>query len=82
MPKIRYRLMALSTNISEKQSGTYVRNHFNFMPYKLFELSQMGREQLETIAEGLQIKNIKKLTDENCLMRYWMPRLLPLRRNR
>ena len=57
--------MALSTNISEKQSGTYVRNHFNFMPYKLFELSQMGREQLETIAEGLQIKNIKKLTDEN-----------------
>ena len=25
----------------------------------------MGREQLETIAEGLQIKNIKKLTDEN-----------------
>lgn len=57
--------MALSTNVSEKQSGTYVRNHFNFMPYKLFELSQMGREQLETIAEGLQIKNIKKLTDEN-----------------
>ncbi len=35
------------------------------MPYNLFELSQMSREQLEKVAQEHQIKNIKKLTDEN-----------------
>ena len=35
------------------------------MPYNLFELTQMGREQLETVAQEHQIKNIKKITDEN-----------------
>ena len=35
------------------------------MPYSLFELTQMGREQLESIAQDFSIKNIKKLTDEN-----------------
>ena len=35
------------------------------MPYNLFELTQMSREQLEKAAQELQVKNIKKLTDEN-----------------
>ena len=35
------------------------------MPYSLFELTQMSREQLESIAQSHQIKNIKKLKDEN-----------------
>ncbi len=35
------------------------------MPYNLFELTQMSREQLEKVAQDYQIKNIKKLTDEN-----------------
>lgn len=35
------------------------------MPYNLFELTQMSREQLEKVAQEHQIKNIKKLTDEN-----------------
>ena len=35
------------------------------MPYNLFELTQMSREQLEKVAQDHQIKNIKKLTDEN-----------------
>ncbi|MBR4755595.1 MAG: hypothetical protein IK076_01485, partial [Bacteroidales bacterium] len=35
------------------------------MPYSLFELTQMSREQLESVAQEHQIKNIKKLTDEN-----------------
>jgi transcription termination factor Rho len=35
------------------------------MPYNLFELNAMSREQLEKAAQDLQIKNIKKLTDEN-----------------
>lgn len=38
---------------------------FYHMPYSLFELSQMGREQLENVAQEHQIKNVKKLTDEN-----------------
>ncbi len=36
-----------------------------FMPYSLFELTQMSREQLESVAQDYQIKNAKKLTDEN-----------------
>lgn len=35
------------------------------MPYNLFELTQMSREQLEKAAQDHQIKNIKKMTDEN-----------------
>ena len=35
------------------------------MTHKLFELNAMNREQLETIAEELNIKGIKKLDDEN-----------------
>ena len=35
------------------------------MPYNLFELTQMSREQLEKVAQEHQVKNIKKLTDEN-----------------
>ena len=35
------------------------------MPYNLFELAQMSREQLEKVAQDHQIKNIKKFTDEN-----------------
>ena len=35
------------------------------MPYSLFELTQMSREQLESVAQDYQIKNAKKLTDEN-----------------
>ena len=35
------------------------------MTHKLFELNAMNREQLETIAEELKIKGIKKLDDEN-----------------
>ena len=35
------------------------------MPYNLFELTQMSREQLEKVAQDHQIKNIKKMTDEN-----------------
>ena len=35
------------------------------MPYNLFELTQMSREQLEGVAQDYQIKNAKKLTDEN-----------------
>ena len=35
------------------------------MPYNLFELTQMSREQLEKVAQEHQIKNIKKFTDEN-----------------
>lgn len=35
------------------------------MPHSLFELSQMSREQLETIAKQHSIKNVKKLDDEN-----------------
>ena len=35
------------------------------MPYNLFELNKMSREQLEKAAQELQVKNIKKLTDEN-----------------
>lgn len=35
------------------------------MPHSLFELSQMSREQLETIAKQHSIKNVKKLDEEN-----------------
>ena len=35
------------------------------MPYSLYELTQMGREQLESIAQEYQIKSAKKETDEN-----------------
>ena len=35
------------------------------MPYSLFELTQMSREQLESVAQDYQIKNARKLTDEN-----------------
>ena len=35
------------------------------MPYRLFELQSKTREQLETIANELNVKNIKKLDDEN-----------------
>ncbi|MBR5076253.1 MAG: transcription termination factor Rho [Bacteroidales bacterium] len=35
------------------------------MTHSLFELNTMNREQLETIAEELNIKGIKKLDDEN-----------------
>ena len=35
------------------------------MPYSLFELTQMSREQLESVAQDYQIKNAKKMTDEN-----------------
>ncbi len=35
------------------------------MPYNLFELTQMSRDQLEKVAQDHQIKNIKKMTDEN-----------------
>ena len=35
------------------------------MPYSLFELTQMSREQLESIAQEYQIKNARKMTDEN-----------------
>ncbi len=38
---------------------------FLVMPYNLFELTQMSREQLEKVAQEHQVKNIKKLTDEN-----------------
>ena len=35
------------------------------MPYSLFELTQMSREQLENVAQELQIKNVRKLNDED-----------------
>jgi len=35
------------------------------MPYNLFELNSMSREQLEQVAQEHQVKNIKKLTSEN-----------------
>ena len=35
------------------------------MLHNLFELSEMNREQLETIATDLKIKGIKKLDNEN-----------------
>ena len=35
------------------------------MPYSLFELTQMSREQLENVAQEHQVKNARKLTDEN-----------------
>ena len=35
------------------------------MPYSLFELTQMSREQLESVAQEYQIKNARKMTDEN-----------------
>ena len=35
------------------------------MPHKLFELSEMNREQLENIANDLNIKGIKKFDNEN-----------------
>ena len=35
------------------------------MPYSLFELTQMSREQLESAAQELQIKVTKKMTDED-----------------
>ena len=35
------------------------------MTHKLFELDKMNREQLETIANDLNIKGIKKLDNEN-----------------
>ena len=35
------------------------------MPYSLFELTQMSREQLENVAQNYQIKNAKRMTDEN-----------------
>ena len=35
------------------------------MPYSLFELTQMSREQLENVAQQYQIKNARKMTDEN-----------------
>lgn len=37
----------------------------HFMPHRLFELNAMSREQLETIANEHNVKNIKKLDDEN-----------------
>jgi len=42
-----------------------VLESFLVMPYNLFELTQMSREQLEKVAQEHQVKNIKKLTDEN-----------------
>ena len=36
-----------------------------FMPYSLFDLTQMSKEQLEAIAEGYGVKNAKKLDAEN-----------------
>ena len=38
---------------------------FSIMTYSLFELTKMSREQLEGIAQEHQIKNIKKLNDED-----------------
>ena len=38
---------------------------FQRMTHRLYDLSQMSREQLEEIASGLKIKSIKKLDDEN-----------------
>ena len=35
------------------------------MPHTLFELSTMSKEQLESIADGLEIKNARKLDSEN-----------------
>ena len=35
------------------------------MTHTLFELSKMNREQLESIADGLNVKGIKKLDNEN-----------------
>ena len=35
------------------------------MPYSLFELTKMSREELESVAEEHKIKNAKKMTDEN-----------------
>ena len=35
------------------------------MPYSLFELTQMSREQLENVAQEHQVKNARKMTDEN-----------------
>lgn len=35
------------------------------MPYSLFELNQMSREQLESAAQEYSVKNAKKMTDEN-----------------
>ena len=35
------------------------------MPYNLFELTQMSREQLESVAQEHQIKNAKRMSDEN-----------------
>ena len=35
------------------------------MTHRLYDLSQMSREQLEEIASGLKIKSFKKLDDEN-----------------
>ena len=35
------------------------------MPYSLFDLTQMSKEQLEAIAEGYGVKNAKKLDAEN-----------------
>ena len=35
------------------------------MPYSLFELTQMSREQLESVAQEHQIKNARKMNDEN-----------------
>ena len=35
------------------------------MPYSLFELTKMSREQLESAAQELQIKVTKKMTDED-----------------
>ncbi len=35
------------------------------MPYNLFELTQMSREQLESVAQEHQIKNARRMTDEN-----------------
>ena len=38
---------------------------FISMPHTLYELSTMSREQMESLAGGLEVKNVKKMDDEN-----------------
>lgn len=38
---------------------------YQFMPYSLFELNQMSREQLDSVAQEHEVKNAKKLDSEN-----------------
>lgn len=55
----------ISTITFLKSYPVLTSDPFKFMPYNLFELTQMSREQLEKVAQEHQIKNIKKFTDEN-----------------